>query len=188
MANRNLRKEYFKWLRRFVSPNDISYDKLLTALHKTEFTWTISMDENRAVDGMGLRRRFCYENHISYDKAASRLDGPCSILEMMVALADRCEERIMSDPDIGDRTADWFWGMIKSLGLEEMSDDNFDSGRFKEIVRIFLERCYAPDGKGGLFHVQIPRYDMRTVEIWVQAMWRLDECEKPAPYLKGDSI
>ena len=33
----------------------------------------------------------------------------CSVLEMMIALAIRCEEHIMDDPDVGNRTGQWFW-------------------------------------------------------------------------------
>lgn len=49
---------------------------------------------------------------------ASYLDNrPCSVLEMIIALAIRLEEHIMDDPDIGNRTGQWFWDMIVSLGL-----------------------------------------------------------------------
>ena len=39
----------------------------------------------------------------------------------------------------------------------------------------FLNRQYEADGRGGLFIVRNSRFDLRTVEIWYQAMWYLDE-------------
>ena len=41
---------------------------------------------------------------------------------MMIALAIRCEEHIMDDPDAGDRTGQWFWSMLVSLGLGSMDE------------------------------------------------------------------
>ena len=54
---------------------------------------------------------------------------PCSVLEMMIALSMRCEEQIMDDPDIGNRTGQWFWDMIDNLGLGEHERLKFD-GRY----------------------------------------------------------
>ena len=102
------------------------------------------------------------------------LDGPCSILEMMVALAIRCEEGIMDDPDIGDRTGQWFWGMVTNLGLGSMSDENFDRKYVDEVIERFLNRKYDPDGRGGLFRVRNCKYDLREVEIFHQLCWYLD--------------
>ena len=168
MRNENERKEYFNWLCRFVTGKKKSkygsYEKLLHILHNTDFTWTIPMDSNRADDGKELRRRFGID--IS--------DKPCSVLEMMVALAIRCERSVMSNPDVGDRTGPWFWGMIANLGLNHMTDSRFNEAETREIVSRLLARQYAPDGKGGLFTVPNSRYDMRTVEIWYQAMWSLE--------------
>ena len=77
----------------------------------------IPMDGNRAEDGIDLRYRFGHEQHYSDAMVASFLDDrPCSVLEMMIALSIRCEEHIMDDPDVGNRTGQWFWSMIASLG------------------------------------------------------------------------
>jgi hypothetical protein len=96
------------------------------------------------------------------------IDGPCSILEMMVALANRCEETIMDDPDIGNRRDQWFWGMIKSLGLGDMYDTRYDEYYVEDVVVRFLDRDYEPDGHGGLFTVKNAYRDMRDIEIWNQ--------------------
>lgn len=129
-------------------------------------------DENRAEDGIALRRRFaCF---LGYDDLSDYLDGPCSILEMMAALAIRCEENIMDDTSFGDRTGQWFWGMISSLRLGAMDDDHFNKAYVRAVVERFLDRNYEPNGRGGLFTIRNCDYDLRDAEIWHQLCWYLD--------------
>ena len=101
------------------------------------------------------------------------IDGPCSVLEMMVALAMSCEN-IMNDPQIGDRTGQWFWNMIISLGLGSMTDIRFDKEYCLEVIYRFLDREYEPDGKGGLFTIRNCDTDLRNVGIWYQTCWYLN--------------
>ena len=170
--------EYFEWLYNLVTANrfakSISYRNLLMFLHDTEFWCIIQRDMNRAEDGIALRRRFASEHEDIYPNAREVLDGPCSVLEMMVALALRCEEYIMDDALIGNRTGQWFWEMIVSLGLGSMNDNRFDEYLAEEIVARFLNREYRSDGKGGLFTIRNCVYDLRDVEIWNQLCWYLD--------------
>lgn len=167
--------EYFNWMCKLVrDDNRPSYSKLLTYLNNREFTYILDMDGNRAEDGIDLRYRFAYENKYDYPVIAHYLDNrPCSILEMMVALALRCEEHIMDDPDIGNRTGQWFWGMISSLGLTDMNDSNFDGRYADTVIDRFLNREYKRNGEGGLFTMECCKHDMRDVEIWYQANWYL---------------
>jgi hypothetical protein len=162
--------EYFIWLTDFVY--DGRFTKLLEYLHCIEFTYYIPMDKNRAADGLALRYRFGYERNIP--DAERYLTGPCTILEMMVALALRCEETIMDDPTMGNRTGQWFWNMVVSLELGSMTDDRFDKPYIDDVITRFLEREYRRDGKGGLFTVRRPPGDMRHAEIWDQMSWYLD--------------
>lgn len=141
-------------------------------LHATEFVYSIAMDENRAFDGIGLRRRFALSQDC--EDMTDYLDGPCSVLEMMIALSVRCEENIMDDPQIGDRTGQWFWGMIVNLGLGSMTDGKYDKRYVEDVLERFLNRDYDPDGRGGLFTVRNTRRDLRDVEIWYQMCWYLD--------------
>ena len=167
--------KYFKWLCDHIRKNHgkdyISFNKLLGRLHDIEFIYLITMDENRAESGMDLRWRFAYENRLS--TVPSCLDGPCSVLEMMVALAIDCES-IMDDTRYGDRTGQWFWGMIANLGLGSMTDNNFDPEYVDEVVDRFLYREYEYNGKGGLFKIRNPDQDLREVEIWHQLCWYLN--------------
>lgn len=165
-----IRNEYFDWMINLVNanrgPKEISYIKLLEYLHNTEFTYLILRDRNRAEDGVDLRYRFgLIRKHPEYPEY---LSGPSSVLEMMIALAIRCEECIMDDPAYGNRTSQWFWGMIVSLGLGGMTDAIFDRDYVEECLTRFLNREYERNGKGGLFTVKGTRRDMRKMEIWYQ--------------------
>lgn len=168
--------DYFEWLWNFTKCRGHSQNrKIITLLHNIEFRYSIPMDANREEDGIDLRYRFITEVGIpkNYQEVYSYLDGPCSVLEMMIALAIRCEESIMDDPDIGDRTSEWFWLMMKNLGLDYMSDRKFDRDIAEEKISIFLDRKYKRNGEGGLFVVN-GRRDLRKVEIWYQMCWYLD--------------
>ena len=178
---RTIHDEYFEWIFEMVCGDRptkvISYRKLITHLHNIEFRYSIPKDRNRAEDGVDLRYRFAlkYEDVSDYETVIQTLgDGPCSVLEMMVALAIRCEENIMDDPRVGDRTGQWFWGMITNLGLGSMTDSRFDAEFVEDKIERFLDRDYEPDGEGGLFTVKQCEIDMRTVEIWYQLCWYLD--------------
>ena len=179
MAKR-IRHKYFDWICELIENHDeygedLSYTKLLQHLDSIEFTYILEMDGNRFTDGEDLRYRFGYEMHYQRELIEDNLDGrPCSVLEMMVALAVRCEE-IMDSPDEDNRTGQWFWEMIDSLGLGGMTDLNFDAEYVDRVISKFLNRKYKSNGSGGLFTVKKPAYDMRNVEIWSQMMWYLDE-------------
>ena len=166
--------EYFKWLCGIVCKDkfskNISYNKLLECLYSIEFRFVIPNDINRAKDGVDLRKRYYFMTFNNVD-----MDLPCNVLEMMVALTIRCEESIMDNPSFGDRTGQWFWTMIKNLGLYTMTDDIFDEDFVRDKIDIFMDRQYEPDGQGGLFRIKHCIRDLRQVEIWYQLCWYLDQ-------------
>lgn len=173
--------EYIAWLFDLVCYDKrggilTTYGTLLRALYNREFTWSIDHDVNRAYDGIELRSRFMSERtDLQTPRRINKfLNKPCSILEMMIALAVRCETTIMDDPRFGDRTTQWFWVMIRSLGLINMCDENFDEVALNQILDNLLNRNYQANGSGGLFTVNEPPYDLRDVEIWYQLCWYLD--------------
>lgn len=167
-----INSDYFEWMYDLVCgerfAESISYRRLLTFLHDVEFVYFIPYDENRAAEGIALRYRYCLVHDCK--ELEWCLTGPCSVLEMMLALAIRCEENIMDDPSMGDRTSQWFWNMITNMGLGGMYDTNFDEQLVVDVVDRFLRREYEPDGRGGLFRVRNWDRDMRTAEIWHQLM------------------
>lgn len=179
MARNELNNTYLNWMYQLVCDDEYSkgrsYHKLFRLLYDIEFTYTMEMDGNRYEDGIDLRYRFANERGYRESMIASYLDDrPCSVLEMMIALAIRLEEHIMDDPEIGNRTGQWFWNMITNLGLGTMNDIRFNRDYVWDVIRRFLNRDYEQDGKGGLFTVKHCRYDLRDVEIWYQACWYLD--------------
>ena len=175
-----IRNEYFAWLSSIVWDSGYSgrasFTKLLYHLHKTRFKVIIPRDKNRAEDGRKLRYRYALKL-VGYDgpteEITDALVGPCSVLEMLIALSIHCEE-IAEDPLVGDRTSHWFWGMINNLGLGSMYDDNFDRTRVTEALARFMNREYEPDGTGGLFTIRNCNEDLRDVEIWYQLNWYLN--------------
>ena len=170
-----VQNDYFEWMVDIVCgyrySKELSNRKLLMHLHTTVFDYTIPMDANRADDGIQLRRRYCLYHNV--DRSYLNI-GECTVLEMMIALAIRCEEEIMDDPDVGNRTAQWFWTMITNLGLSDMTDDVYDRRYVTNVLNRFLDRDYEPDGRGGLFRIRKCQDDLRDVEIWCQMMWYLN--------------
>ena len=179
MIEHGINADYFEWLYEGMCGDryskNVSYRKLLERLHSINFRYTIPNDRNRANDGKNLRYSFavaegCEDNP---EMITEYLEGPCSVFEMMVALAQRCES-VMDDPKIGDRTSQWFWGMIANLGLNGMTDNRYDEQYVNDVIDRFLDREYKSNGKGGLFTIRNCEYDLREVEIWYQLCWYLD--------------
>lgn len=168
--------DYFEWLCSIVCDerfsDETSHRKLLMCLHNTPFTYSMKMDENQYYNGVNLRNKYarvvCDRSVVDY------LDEPCSVFEMMIALSIQCERDIMDNTQYGDRTSQWFWGMVRSLGLNGMYDVTFDCKTANDILERFLERKYEPDGRGGLFTIRNCASDLTKVEIWTQMCWYLD--------------
>ncbi len=183
MTKRDLNNKYFCWMLSLISSPSTrqssikEYSKLLCQLNEIPFRYCINLDSNRECDGIDLRYRFGYEKNYDQRLIATYLDDkPCSVLEMMIALAIRCEEHIVSNAEIGDRTAEWLWDMIENLGLLEFSGDYTVSEEESVdcIIEQFLDRDYSKDGNGSLFFIPNCPYNMKRAEIWYQMQWYLD--------------
>lgn len=164
--------DYFDWLLEKVDFNHNGhdcYEELLKYLNSIEFTSRIPKDENRTIDGLNLRDDFMDERNIN-----GYIEGPCSVLEMLVAFSIRIELDITGDPGEDDLSR-WFWVMLKNLGLLKYDDDNFDLEEVENIVKIFLERKYFRDGRGGLFPLFHPKTNQRETELWYQMQRYLTE-------------
>ena len=157
---------YLDWLAIIAFPDGEQrnlYSKVLYRLHEVDFRVVISKDENRARDGESLRLMFEDETGLECDKS-----GQCSVLEMMVALAMRCENQIMYDPDEGDRTDLWFWEMFNNLGLSCLYGNKYDEKEFQKIIVTFLNRGFGANGYLGPFYIPDFEGDMRKIEFWYQ--------------------
>ena len=175
--------KYFEWLCGLINFRGHSitrYKKLLMFLHDVEFHYSIPRDANRYEDGIDMRYQYGVETNTSQRMIALALDEkPCSMLEMMVALAYRCEQQVMSNAELGNRTGEWFWYMVSSLGLEDQTNKNFDDSYCWAVMNRFFDREYEPNGEGGLFRVDVVDenlhfLDLRNYEIWYQATWYLN--------------
>lgn len=158
---------YFNWLCAKVmrvdgnpAPSNTFWN-LLRELHNTEYVWTLVGDDNRAEDGLDLRREFLITGDIP-DNQAWRL-MPCSLLEMLIAFARRAE--FQTD----DPVHEWFWEFIDNLGLKEYTDAvPVEDGEIGEVLYNLVWRRYDQSGHGGLFPLDEPREDQRETEIWYQ--------------------
>jgi len=173
---------YFNWMSELAIPNFEKrerYRSLLFFLNDTRFYFTIPLDENRQIDGLQLRYRFGQDRGYSNVDVRRMIDTrECSMLEMMIALALRCEENVIYDPDIQGQLSFLFFEMIRSLKLEDMTNNTFDPEWVKYRIDCLLNHEYEPNGSGGLFTIKKPRADLRTVEIWYQMCWYLDAIMK----------
>ena len=157
---------YFDWLAMIAMPDwkqRSKYYEALSRLFTTRFVSLVKGDQNRAKDGESLRELYEDETGESCD-----IYGECSVLEMMVALAMRCEEQIMYDPDEGDRTHVWFWEMFSNLGLDKFDENRFDEQEFCDTLCHFLGRKYDQNGHNGPFYIPGFEGDMRKIELWYQ--------------------
>lgn len=182
MDRDELREKYFDWLYGLVYPMDDQLPeeyrktKLLRYLFETAFYSSMVMDENRISDGIALRYDFGFRFGYDDRTVLTYLDDrDCSVLELMIGLAVRCEQQIMADINYGDRTTQWFRKMIASLGFNGMNNRNYDEMYVAQVVDKFLNHDYEPNGRGGLFELSAPSRDMRTVEIWGQLCDYLNE-------------
>lgn len=177
LVNKSLLDDYFEWLCQKLEPafKWRNYSKLLRRLLEIDFVWTLDMDKNRALKGVYLRDAYGVDNSFSEVFITNEIDiSPCSVLEMMIALAKDCEDQIMWDEDIGDRTGVWFYHMIRNLGLLTMDDKHYNRKFIDVTIRRMMYRTYAPNGKGSMFYTVRPDVNMQEIDIWYQMMYWLD--------------
>lgn len=166
MRNEIVDNEYFEWLCSQVGYlNGDGYDILLGCLHSVPFRWVISSDSNRAEDGLELRDIFVdSEGWNTYPIE----NEPCTVLEMMVALAMRIENDIMWNGE-EDRTQEWFWIQVSNLGLDIFDDDHWDGMEVKAILDQFMDREVV--GKEMVCCFPVRGWTLREqkkAEIWYQ--------------------
>lgn len=173
-----IREDYYNWIVNLTCDwcsKHGEYSELMSYLYSQQFYYRIKNDDNRASDGIELRFRFAEESDYTYRDVYLYLMQPCTVLEMMAALAIRCEDHIMGDQSGENHTDIWFWTMIKTMHLDHMVNGNLDEDEAEFLVTRMLNREFRKDGDGGLFRITDKSKDMRNVEIWCQLNWFLKE-------------
>jgi hypothetical protein len=164
---------YFEWLLHWVCdsnhPKD-QYWSLLEHLFLREYTYTLIMDNNRERDGLSLRDMYNKTARKKDILSSVEMSTPCSVLEVLIALSMRIESDILAN-DVGGRTSVWFWTMMENMDLHVMDGRRYDSYYINNVIDKFLDRKYGPEGQGGPFYIPYTTKDLRTVELWYQAMW-----------------
>ena len=173
-TNLKIRQAYFDWLYNQIKEEEsLRFKNFIFEFHSIPFICIIPNDDNRAEDGCQLRYRFADLNNNSDPP----LSGACTILEMLIALANRMDF-ILFDEAKGERCPKWFWLFIDNLKLQKYDNDESAESKkkFNKIVlRKFVKREYQGDGRGGLFPLNSPANDQRHVEIWYQMMDYISE-------------
>ena len=157
---------YFKWLRELVECDDTKYGDLMVYLFKKEFYWTVAMDENRAEDGKALRDLYS-ERHPRAKEIDFRQD-PCSVLEMMIALARRWQVDILSEDGSEKGFSNNFWEILRNLKLDIYDNSHFSGPEVEQILTKLLDRDYDSKGVGSMFPVKNCTVDMKKTEVWYQ--------------------
>lgn len=159
---------YKNWIINRVSSKEIPverYSKLLDYLFHRDFTWYVRSDENRAGDALHLRQE--YEDEENIFDGSSFHDQQVNVLEVLAALAIRCEYEIMGEPG-EENPSHWFWLYLQNLGLMEFDDDHFNYATVDFVVGNWIHRRYNHDGFGGIFPVENCVIDQRRSELWLQ--------------------
>jgi len=172
MGNTIVDNAYYDWLLTVIEyiPGDYVYDEVFDLMFNTPFRWSVPNDDNRAGDGIELRYDFMeYEGWNTMP-----LEGePCNVLEMLIALAQRIENDIMWDGE-HDRTAKWFWEMVRNLGF--WSEKVGNRANYKEIIDCWLDRKPRKSGQVTTFPTKKwAKTDQKNIEIWYQAQAYLME-------------
>lgn len=164
-------REYLKWLLDKVSLNvrwENRYSLLMESLSECEFKVLVDRDENLIAHSEDLRED--YE-----DETGEIVEGPVSLLEVMVVLCIKAEDIMQSFDGIDCER--WFDAMLVSSQLIGYDNDHFVN-RIDIVERIeaIVDRKYFRDGYGGLFYIPIIRkdIDLREIELWYQLLWYID--------------
>ena len=174
MHVRSIVSDYHDWMCDLMCmnlPEHRNYQLLMHDLDCKPFIFFHPLDKNRELDGHFLRDDYFKETGCDPYELDRR---PISVLEALVALSIRIETEITGDLG-NDHIEKWFWVMIKNLGLDFYSDDNYDPGEVDRILDIWLCRKFKSNGHGGVFPLKKVTQDQRDIDIWYQMQLYLDE-------------
>lgn len=179
MEHNVLWENYGNWMLTLIGFQKRGYSNLMRQLHHIEFTWNILMDENRAMDGMKYRKEYLagFGGNVTDFQVDFMKKQPCSVLEMLIGLAIRCDCEYIGDPK-NPRPDLLFWEICCNLGLNAFKNRGFSNEKSEQLtekVNNWLLKNYRSNGEGSIFPVKNPAKDHRNIEIWSQMMEYLTE-------------
>jgi len=164
--NSTLKEDYLRWLEPLLrdeySNQDGTYWDLLNVMFEKEFVVVIAMDENRAVDGLGLRVEFAREHRLQPE--IMKFLGASTFLEVLIGLSRRMAFVA------GGAAPGWAWQLLDNLELTRMTDPltRHKERKVHEVMDAINTRTYNPDGTGGFFPLAWPDDDQTQIELWYQ--------------------
>jgi hypothetical protein len=151
---------------------DNTYYFLAIVLNSIEFYYTMPEDENRALDGINLRKS--YSNNTE-DDIFEIMSCGCTALELLVALSMHMNN-ITYYP--GDNESAWFWIMLENLDIR-ISDKDWPKQDSLDIIKSNLsrwfDRKFTKKGKGSPFPMKKCQEDLRHVNMWDHMQWYIGE-------------
>lgn len=155
--------DYYQWLLSRISADPIStdpysnYQTLLEELYSIPYTWTHELDRNREIAGLQLREEFAYNS--GFDQSGME-QTPCSVLEMLIALAEYMAEIY------GYTLSKWFWEMISNMKLDHFTDGNCNVNQVDGMVNRWLQGNYTRSGDGTPFPLRRFDVDTRRIQLF----------------------
>lgn len=164
---------YLEWLAGLVAiDGTVTTNEfhLLLTLYSIPYDFAYEKDENRMIDIDELRERF----EESYQSSHLPFAAP-SVLEMMIALSLKIENKVMSNLERGNRAPKWFWMMLDNLGLTYDTTGIFSEEYVTAVINRWITHQFEPNGDGSPFPMRRPPADLTKVDIWRHCMWYMNE-------------
>lgn len=173
-------RDYHNWIISLVDSEDHylarEYSQLMGFLDDYSFKWVLKLDEDRAKDGIQLRKEYDFEysrGDISiYDEL---FDVPCSVLEMLVALSLRCYDEFLSGFDVKKVTPHKvFLHILTSLDLFSETNNRFSYEKCVKNVKSFIEKLHVNGRYLTVFKIDPKVANPHKMELWWQMQRYID--------------
>ena len=161
-------ERYFRWLSMLACGSLVMENsELLLTLWNTGYIFNYDIDKDRNLDGLSLRARYVEETG-DYEVPVTDDLSACNCLEALTAIACRCD-LISGDPEV-ENVSKWFRILIDNLVGPGASVNDISLA-----LNRWMNRQYAPNGRGGLFPLRNPAHDQRFIPTWNQMCSYLSE-------------
>lgn len=142
-------------------------EKIFKLLHNISFSYVLYRDNNRAEDGVALRKIYLENNYLADHLLKMFQNRECSVLEMLIGLAIRVDNEYIGDP--GEEHPEYFFiEMIENLGLCRLKQGPHMNRVVYTIAKTWMDRKFKRNGQGSPFPVKYDDRDQRELEIWDQ--------------------